>query len=82
MQRVTGIGHFGVRRFRVDLSQDTQTSAFYHVKQLLAAAQLQMLGEIGQDQPAFSAGQQVRGQTFQKSAQHSAVGIEDRMLKR
>ena len=41
-----------------------------------------MFGQVRQDQPAFAAGCQMRRQTAEKSAQHAAVGVVDRIFDR
>ena len=60
--------------------QHAQAACSDPPEQLRAGAQAQMLCQIGQHQPAFAAGRQVRRQPRQKGLQHAAAFVVHRML--
>jgi methionyl-tRNA synthetase len=60
----------------------TQAGPINHCQQFLARTQAEMLGEVRQDQPALAAWFQMRRQPAEKTAQHPAVRIVDRMFDR
>jgi len=52
------------------------------LQQRLAGAKTQMLGQVGQNQPAFSVGRQVSGEPVKEASQHGAPLIVDAALER
>ena len=71
MQRIAGIQGLGMAWTDVLAAQHLQACGLYPAQQLLARAQLQMLGKVRDDQPAFATRQQVAGQALEKAAQHA-----------
>src|SRR2546427_3411675 len=59
--------------FRSDVlaAQDLQACGIDPAQQFLARAQLQVLGQIRQNQPAFAARQQMCSKALDKTAQHA-----------
>ena len=64
--------------------------AFHHFQlgclesceQIGPRAQSQVFGDIGQDEPAFPTGFEMRAQAIQETSQHTAVWIINRMFYR
>ncbi len=50
-------------------------------EQGFAGSQPQMLGEVGKDQPALAASNQMRRQAVNKTTQHAAVRVVDRLFE-
>ncbi len=62
-------------------AQDLQACGIDPAQQFLARAQLQVLGQIRQNQPAFAARQQMCSKALDKTAQHAAAFVIDGLLQ-
>src|SRR5260221_11487030 len=82
VKRVGRIGYLGMLRSHVDAVDHLETCAFDRGEQLLPRSEAEMLREIGEDEPAFAAGFEVRGEAAQEAMQHAAFGIVDAVLER
>ena len=80
MQRVRGIAGPGVLGARIDALQHLQAGRTKGSQQLGAAAQADMLSQVGQNQSAFAARGEVRIQALQKARQHGAAFVVHRRL--
>ena len=81
MQHVLGVigpGMPGRGRVGVD---DLQPGPTEHLPQLLAAAQAQVLGEVGEHQPALAARPQVLAEPLEEAAEHARALVVDRQLE-
>ncbi len=60
--------------------EDSQASLFERGEKLGARPQTQVLRQVGQDEPAFAARNEMRGQAAQETEQHAAVLVVDGRL--
>lgn len=65
----------------IGLSRDDEPCLLEGGEEFVPGSQCQMFGEIGEQEPTFSARLQVGGQPTEESIQHPAFGIVDRLFK-
>lgn len=82
MQRIVGVCRLRMRGADVVAAEHDETGFVDPLQQGVARPQPEMLGEIGQDQPALAARLQMRGQPREETAQHAAVRVVDRVFDR
>jgi hypothetical protein len=80
VQRVAAILCLRVLRSGIQPAEHLQAGAGDPAQEFVARTQFEVFGDIGNDQPAFAARCQVRGQSAEKAAQHARIGVVDRVF--
>ena len=80
LQGVARCGGLGVHGAHIVALEHAQAACIDPPEQLRAGAQAQVLCQVGQHQPAFAAGRQVRRQPRQKGLRHAAAFVVYRVL--
>ena len=69
-------------RTDIGLADDNEPGLIEHREQLRSGSKLQMFGQVGEQEPAFSLRFQVCRQTVQEPGLHATVWIVDRLFDR
>src|SRR5699024_6360236 len=81
MEQIARIPGTRVAWRRLEPAEHLEAGAFDHPLQLLPAAQLQVLREVGEDQPRFASRAQVGGEPVEEAAQHAGCVVVDAQLQ-
>src|SRR5689334_3933484 len=82
VERIRVVRGLGMPGPRVDASNDVQPRSTDRGEQVVAFAKPQVLREVREDEPAFAAGLEMRGEPLDETQQHPALGIVDAVLQR
>ncbi|AEW98886.1 hypothetical protein SCATT_p06930 (plasmid) [Streptantibioticus cattleyicolor NRRL 8057 = DSM 46488] len=80
MQRVVRVGGARMAWPGVGPAGHTQPGRRDGVRQFLTGPQPEAFGQVGQDEPAFSAGEQTRGEAVEEGVEHRAAGVVDALF--